>query len=208
MESKDIINSIDSIYQQFNIPSWLAQHMRRVAAVGECICDHWKATKLNKDDIVATLLIHDLGNIAKMDFDTPTALQLIVGDTKGVAYWKAMKEKMIQRYGNNDHEATLNMAQEISISDRLSFLLKNQKFLNNEFTMNSSDWELKICSYADQRVGPFGVLSLKERFKDFAKRYKQDRRYPPGVIQKIVDCAFKIEKQIFGNTTPQQENIN
>lgn len=208
MESKAIIKSIKEIYQQFHIPPWLALHMRRVAAVGEIICNHWQGQPLDKDDIVAVLLVHDLGNIAKMDFDTPDALQLMAGNTKGAVYWKATKEKMIRRYGSNDHEATLNMVQEIGVSGRLLFLLKNQKFLNNEFTMNSSDGELKICSYADQRIGPFGVLSLKERFKDFAQRYRHDKRYPPEAIQKIVACAFEIEKQILANMKLRAEEIN
>jgi predicted HD phosphohydrolase len=42
---------------------YLQLHMRRVAAVGELILS--AESDASKDDVVAALLLHDLGNIVK-----------------------------------------------------------------------------------------------------------------------------------------------
>lgn len=68
MDGGEIINSISKIYDRFNILPNLRMHMHRTAAVAEIICDNWKGPQINKDTVVAVSLIHDLGNIAKMNF--------------------------------------------------------------------------------------------------------------------------------------------
>lgn len=67
MDSEGVIGSIHGIYERFRIPGNLQMHMFRVAGVGELISNNWKGLDISKEDIVAALLIHDIGNIVKFN---------------------------------------------------------------------------------------------------------------------------------------------
>lgn len=184
--------------------------MLRVAAVGNLICDNWGGPKIIKEDIVAVLLIHDLGNIVKMDFDSNSGSKLIGAETKKVAYWKRVKKEVIRKYGDDDHIVSEKIANELKLSKRLKFILKNKVFNNNEFTVKSNDWEIKIAAYADQRIGPFGVLPLKERFAELKRRYKkkENKNVNNPKLGIFIECAFQIEKQVLRNTNLKPADIN
>jgi HD superfamily phosphodiesterase len=68
IKSKKIFDNLKYIYKKYYIPLNLQKHMLEVASVAEIICDNCKED-LNKEEIIASCLIHDLGNIIKMDFD-------------------------------------------------------------------------------------------------------------------------------------------
>jgi hypothetical protein len=210
MESKEIISLIHQIFADFKIIKNLQEHMLRAAAVGKIICDHWDGSAINKEDIIAVLLIHDLGNIVKMDFNDETGLKLIGDEIKRIDYWKKIKQETIKKYGSDDHIVSEIIAEELGINERLRFILKNKVFNNNENTAKSNDWEIKIAAYADQRIGPFGVLSLEERFRDLKQRYyqKENNNVNNPKIDIFIKCAFEIEKQILSNTNLKPEDID
>ena len=114
MKSQEIISSIQSIYDRFQIPPNIQDHMRRVASVGAMICDHWEGKKISKDDIVASLLLHDLGNIVKVPLENPNSKMLEQLADK-IEYWRQVKQKTIKLYGKGAHEATKNMMREINV---------------------------------------------------------------------------------------------
>ena len=66
--------TISQIYNKYSIPINLKKHMLRVAAVGKIICDNTKDIKINKNLIIKTLLLHDIGNILKFDFSKTNLL--------------------------------------------------------------------------------------------------------------------------------------
>jgi hypothetical protein len=210
MESKEIIYSIHQIFERFKTPKNLQEHMLRAAAIGNLICDNWNGPQINKEDIIAVLLTHDLGNIVKMDFDSEAGLKLLGEEEKKVDYWKQVKKEMIEKYGQDDHIVSEMMAEELEISQRLAFILKNKVFNNNEFTAQSDDWDIKIAAYADQKIGPFGVLTLEERFRELKERYaqKENQNTNNPKIDIFIDCAFQIEKQVLSNTSLNSEDIN
>ena len=184
--------------------------MLRVAAVGSLVCENWIGPKINKEDIIAVLLIHDLGNIVKMDFESEAGLKLIGDERKRIDYWKQVKREVIEKYGSDDHIVSEKMVDELWISERLKFILENHVFNNNEATVKYNDWGTKITAYADQRVGPFGVLSLKQRFRDLKERYsqKENENVNNPKIDIFIDCAFELEKQVLDNTTIGPKSIN
>ncbi len=206
MENSEIISSIKEIYERFKIPKNLQEHMLRVAASGELICDNWDGVELDKDMIVATLLIHDLGNLMKMDLDSEICLKLMGNEADRINYWKEVKKEIMEKYGKDDHEVTLNMANELAVSERMKFLLINKAFEKNKETFESDDWELKICAYTDQRIGPFGVLSLKKRMDDFRERYKS--RISLEYINSRIEFGQKIEEQLKEKMSILPEEIN
>jgi 5'-deoxynucleotidase YfbR-like HD superfamily hydrolase len=210
MESEGIIGSRHGIYDRFRVPQSLRLHMLRTAAIGGLVCAHWKGPRIRREDVVATMLIHDLGNIVKMDIGTEKGKEILGEEVARLEYWKSVREETIAAYGNDDHLATERMARELGASGRILSILQQKTSANNRRIAESDDWELKICAYADQRTGPFGILSLDERFEDLKRRYAV-RGHPLAqgpARDMLVACAFMIERQVLGHTDLAPEGIS
>ena len=191
---------ISEIYKKYNIPSNLQDHMLRAAAFAELLSENWRGTPINLQDIMTTMLIHDIGNIAKMDF---TNYNDSNEEKDSRVYWETIKKKFIRKYGADDHIATFNIASELELNPRILWLVINKIFVHNEMIANLNDYDLKICAYSDQRTGPNGIVSLKDRFEELKKRYGKK---PNASINHprsgyLIESALKIEKQILKNTS-------
>jgi pyruvate,water dikinase len=194
-------NDIAGVYCAYRVSPGLRMHMFRVAAVASFILKHWKGPQLDERAIILTSLLHDIGNIVKIDYDRFPILypeQLV-----NLQYWKSVREQIAHRYGHNDQEATLNIAREIGVPARVGDLIERNTFLRNEEILRSQDWELKICAYSDYRVGPRSVMPLAERLSEAKDRYRgvpnssvNDLRFP-----RLVECALQIEEQIAAHMT-------
>ncbi len=73
--------------------------------------------------------------------------------------------------------------------------------------IRSSDWENKLGKYADLRVGPHGVLTLKERFDDLHKRYAGKKVMRDPRLPSARHATFVVEKQVLSNTDLAPEDI-
>jgi hypothetical protein len=209
MDSRGIISSIHEIYARYNIPPTLQEHMLRATAVGELICDHWNGQGINKSDIVAVLLIHDLGNIVKMDMSSERGRTLMGTQAQRFSHWHDIQQKMIERYGKDDHVANERIAEEIGAHERLRFLVANKIFVRSDNVLASDDWELKIALYADFRVGPEGILSLAERFEEGRRRYagRGGSFYHPRV-EEFLQSVVEIEREVMAQTDIRAEDIS
>ncbi len=178
------------IYKIYSIPQNLQLHMLRVAAVGKSICDHSLSQDLDTDLIVKTLLLHDMGNILKFDFNNPSLFA--VHDQSQIQVYKETQISFKQKYGNNVDKATLQIIKEISADNRVAQLCEHShaeamgKYIDGEF------WHEKICYYADMRIGLNGALTVDKRFEDLKKRYPRERK---EMNQYHTVCKI-IEKQI------------
>lgn len=162
--------NIEAIYQQFELPKNLRAHMYRVAAVGEYLATHWQGpTSVDVSLVVSTLLLHDLGNLLK--FDLTNGVELFDPSERNVAYWQERQQEMRSRYGTSVHNTTLAMAAEIGAKPRVLELLNGMGSSRLSPTLESTDWELKICTYSDLRVDPLGFVTVEERFSDILSRY-------------------------------------
>jgi hypothetical protein len=150
----------------------LQRHMLRVAAVGKYLCEGWSG-EIDGSAVVDTLLLHDLGNLLKVDLNR--GLEFFDDDEQNVDYWRQVKSEMQNRYSEEEHEATSLMAREAGVRERVMFLLEHMGSIQLAHTGTSTDWELKVCTYADFRVGPDGFLTVRERFEDILERYKGRR---------------------------------
>lgn len=157
------------IFDHFKIPPKLQHHMYTVAGVGKYICEHWTGETINKEAIVKTLLIHDLGNLIKFDI-SPGAK--IYDTALKKPEWKKVQSDMRQKYGTDAHLATVQMAGEITDDQLIIKLINSMDSTNLENTFRLS-MEEKICEYADLRVTPNGITSMSERLDDIHKRYKE-----------------------------------
>ena len=212
MESKEIIKNITQIYSRFEVPSNLQMHQKRVASVGALIWDNRKENPKNdeiiKEDIVAALLIHDIGNIVKFDFSEKT-INILGKEAERIEHWKNVKKKIIQKYGKDDHDATWNMALELGASEGVKQLLQQVDFSRIEEVFKSNKLAFKICTYSDFRVGPFGIINLKERINDLKRRYKgRDDPLGKPECEYLYEFYYEIEKQLMKTLQISKEDIN
>lgn len=188
---------ITSVYQQYPITPTLAQHMIRAASVGAYIADHWIGNHiLNKDTIITMLLLHDTANIVK--FDLENFPQLLGNELPRIEYWKTQQKIFIENYGSDEHAATKEIAREVGIQGRAMELLNNMGSRHIKEMAEHNDFEQKICMYSDLRVGPFGILTVNERFDELIHRYK-GRAHELGNIEKTEEkrkWCLVIEKQL------------
>lgn len=201
------MQNILKIYEHYKIMPNLALHQLRVASVIYLIC---KNLTLEVDENIAIQsgLLHDMGNIIKFNLNYfPEFLE-----PEGLEYWQNIQKEFKEKYGNDEHEATQKILEELGIDKRVIAIDSKMIFGNLCIDKDSNDWELKLLHYADMRVGPFGILSYEDRMEDARKRYvnvlddemtrEKDRR------EILLACGKDIERQIFEHCSIKPEDIN
>jgi hypothetical protein len=206
--------NISEVYQKYQIMPQLAEHQLRVAAVGEIICENLLRGKtrnltrkdaeptfgIDKENIITALLLHDMGNIIKFDLTKTGAL---LNKDIDVGVWEKVKDEYIERYGNDEHHATIAIAKELQVSQRIMELIDAISFDTAMDNAQAQDFGKKICEYCDDRVSPHGVVSLEERLADLRLRYGY-RTVDAASIKKRdnFEAALRIiEQQIFEHAT-------
>lgn len=187
--------TITDIYTKYNILPTLALHQLRVAAVAKVVLE---AIGLQDNDIISACLLHDMGNLIKFRLtDFPEFLE-----PEGAVYWEHKKAEMIEKYGTNEHKATVAIAKEIGVSQHCLECVDAVGF-SQVIDIQQAPLSHKICNYADMRVGPYGVVTLQERFEDGRKRYasRTDRNLiKEERLQLLYEAAFQIERDIFSRS--------
>lgn len=198
------MRTIEDIYDAYDVPPELRLHMLRVAAVGAQILAHWHGPRVDDNMVTRVLLLHDIGNIVKMEFD-----DLPAEDLRAVARWRNLKDALIRHYGRDDHAISRSLAQEVGLSDAELDLMDAKVFVRNDTTLASADYGRKIAAYSDQRVAPTGVLPLLARLREAQERYsnKARSRMSRPDLPFLIDCATKIEDQLFVYCSLRPEDI-
>jgi 5'-deoxynucleotidase YfbR-like HD superfamily hydrolase len=207
------MNILD-IYKKYQIMPQLQEHQLRVAAVGGVICEHFAPLpnpprkgegirQVDRENIVAACLLHDMGNIIK--FNLKVTQNLLNRDID-IEYWQTIKDAYVKKYGNDEHEASMEIAKELDVSRRILDLIDAVGFLTAVPNAEGADFGKKICQYADDRVGPLGVISLEQRFADLRKRY-QNHKYDTQDRDNFENSLRKIEKQIFAHCSIRPDEI-
>lgn len=168
--------TIAQIYSRYRIMPQLQLHMYRVAAVGNVILDNWRGPQVNRDLITQVLLLHDMANIVKFDLS-------------GKPAWQKIQQDFISRYGSDEFQATVAIAQELKLTERMIYLIGHRSSPDLGQVVKSSDWELKLASYPDFRVAPGGVVSVKKRWDDISRRYR--RKTHPLAQADFIATAYR-----------------
>lgn len=182
----------------------LQEHQLRVAAVAKKICDSIP-NAVHTDSVIAACLLHDMGNIIKFDLSYfPQFLE-----PEGFEYWQSVKDDYIAKYGPEEHAATEAICREIGLSETIMSCVVSTGFSKVKRVLDNDSIEKKICCYADQRVGPHGVLSIDERLIDGRKRYANTKRSTLNSEQfeSIATALKELEAQIFSKSTITPELI-
>lgn len=196
--------NIQSIYDKYKIMPTLQLHQLRVAGVAQILCDSIPDFQ-DKNDVVVTCLLHDMGNIIKSDLNYfPEFLE-----PEGLEYWQEVKSKFIEKYSNNEHVATKMIIKEILDSEEIIRNVDQIGFSKSLETEKDASLSRKICVYSDMRVGPHGVLSIEERMADGRKRYegRKDKAMGSDFFETQAKALKEIEKQIFEKLSIRPEDI-
>lgn len=194
------MKTILQIYSDFQIIPNLQQHQLRVAAVAKQICES-QQVPVHTEDAIRACLLHDMGNILKFDFNYfPEFFE-----PQGRKYWEDVRDHFAKKYGQNEHAATLAIAQEIGVSKNILNLIDAVGFTHIPPTLQDQNLEKKICCYADQRVGPFGVISISDRLAEGKKRYAGRKNLDN--FDALAADLITLEQQVFTDSNLRPEQI-
>lgn len=204
--------NIIEIYKKYQIMPSLQLHMLRVGAVASILVRavlggaQNRLTTKEAQNIVTACLLHDMGNIIKFDLTyIPEFVQ-----PEGLEYWENVKKEFIERWGNNEHEATGKIILEITKSQDIFELSDQTGFSKAINVLKTKDLSKMICNYSDMRVGPNGILTLKQRTEDGQKRHLRNNsasKYDLN-FENTVMALLKIEECVFGGLSIKPEEIN
>lgn len=180
------------IYTEYNIPPNLQEHMYRVASLAKIITENWMGEKIDKEVLIKSCLLHDMGNLIKFTFD-PSQDKLLGSEYEDVDYWKKEQKKMVAKYGLDEHDATLEICKELNVDEQVLYVVRNKEFRNMKKITSSTNWELRLCRYCDSRIAPTGILSLEGRFDDVIERYKNKPGSLVSTNLRKAKYTFKLE---------------
>lgn len=197
--------NILSIYKKYKILPNLQEHMLKVAAVADIICDSWQGdSKLDKENIVLAALLHDMGNIIKIRLNHLPGLV----KAEDLEYWEEVKIEFIEKYGTDEHKATLEILKELNVDQEVLDLVNNIGHIHFCDQLLNGDFYSKIINYADTRVGPFGIISYADRMAEVSRRYSTYENYiGDEKHNKAVACGVEVEGIIFKNCKINPEDI-
>src|SRR3990167_3273696 len=193
---------VSQIYRKYQLMSSLQAHMFRVATVASEICDNFRKP-IDKDTVIAATLLHDMGNMVKIKLEVfPEFLK-----PKGLEHWKKIQENFVRKYGKDDYQATYKILKEIGVNQKVHKLIKAIEFRKDSLNVGHSNFEKKICLYADLRVAPTGITSLDARLKEVQDRYIRNKGISEKEFNNLSLSIRTIEKQIFAQTKIKPEDI-
>ena len=185
---------VTDVYKRYQITSSLQQHQLRVAAVAKMLCESL-SQPVDTETVTKACLIHDMGNIIKFDLNHQPELL----EPEGTTYWAKVQKEFIDKYGDDEHEATLQIARELGASQKVLDCIDAIGFSKINGNHFGGTVEQKICNYADMRVAPYGVVDIHERLADGRKRYsyRKDYSLPDNERSEVEVHLEKLEEDLF-----------
>ena len=185
---------IQKIYKKYRINKGLQEHMVRVAAVAEMVCEH-SPLPIDKTVVVSACLLHDMGNLIKVKFEAAPELF----EPEGVGYWQEVQAEMIELYGDVG-SATRAIVADIAPLDAIEETIEHASFNKMRDIAASGTLEAKLLEYADMRVALRGIVSMRERFDDIRARYVPVP-HPSEYIDELEAAAASIEVALFAGAS-------
>ena len=195
MNAQDIILTYSKIYESINIFSSIQLHQLRVAKVAKQIAS-MVSKDVDVDLLVAGSLLHDMGNIVKIDFNSSLAKEFLRFDEHDADYWNGVKEEHVKEYGDWSHDATSNILKKLEVEKVIVDLIDFASWQHIDEVIKSDDIHAKILAYSDYRVIPSGVSSLDDRLADLKKRYHDQKEFANSEAQRVDRLYHELEEQL------------
>ncbi len=183
---------IKDIYEYYSVPLPLQNHMIRVASVAKLICDKRIGESIDKEFVIQTALLHDMGNIVKMDFSLHDEW-----------YWNSIerrqkkREDIIAKYWTSAHEVTIAICKELWVKQKCIDgidLIWVESFIETQ--------------HADMSVDPWWIVQIWERLTDAKKRYPTRLWAQEPIYSQIYNKAHLCQQLLFWKTSIQPWDIN
>lgn len=199
------MRTVRDIYNAYRIMPALQEHQLRVASVAKFAAHHLQKP-LDTENVVLACLFHDMGNIIKSRFEL---LPELIG-AEGREYWEKVKSDYIYNYGENEHDATIQIAQEIGLPVAAVVYISCLGFSKMLDIVRDSSREQKLCEYADMRVSPFGIVSVEERLREGSVRYAKhpdEGGFNVVTYEELKAATYELERQLFEGQNIRPEDI-
>jgi len=183
---------LKEIYEKYQTPPNLREHMLSVARCAEFFKEHWQGVDIDWSTVILSCLLHDIGNIVKFDLSGSTDLLGAGGDD--FKHLKEVQIVFIEKYGADDHLATKMILEELHLNEQVITAVQNKSFGNSVAVAQGADWYTKILAYADLRVTPRGIGTLDDRVADIKARMPKYTERPD--FPQLIAAAYEVEKQI------------
>lgn len=196
---------IQDIYDQFPVRKNIQEHMYRVAAVAKMLVDALWLPDTSKHILISAALIHDIAKLIRIDLTTyPEANQ-----PEGLSYRKNIQQTMREKYGVDDEQATLQIIEELGLSDKVYTLVEQLSHINNpksllqgEGVFAALQWDnllLQILTYADRRVDPKGIVSIRDRHAELYARLVDEQAYNDQKLKELTLVEQKLSTMLQTN---------
>jgi hypothetical protein len=181
--------TIKDVYAKYQIMPQLSLHMRRVAGVGKLILDGWKG-EIDRDLVIRTLLLHDMGNIVKFDLSEAGQQKLKSAEVVDLPYWRKVQQEFWDKYGHDTHEVTKQINLELGQHDVIAVMEQELAGYAAGYPdrLMEQSWPAKILGYSDVRVTPVGVVPMKVRIEDLYARYGRELSW--------YDFLYELEERV------------
>ncbi len=178
----------EQIFERYRLPQLLQTHLWRTASLMELLLNHWHGPELDKELLIETMLLHDLGNLVKFDLTDTTPIMLL-SETE-LPMYRALQAKWHQKYGKVVDAVTVSFIKELRLANgpTMSQIILAHTDGTQATTVAQNDWSQKLCDYTDFRIAPHGLVTLQQRFDDLSKRYaarESGWKTPEKVAEKL-----------------------
>ena len=192
--------TLSQIYSVYNVLPSLQEHMLRVGGLVFAILDaldpkHAQIFKLQKQDLVQLALLHDIAKIVEIDLEYTKKLFPNKYTNEQIQFYKYVQKKLVKRLGKDHSIASESIIKELGLPTLWGALMRMIKFRYANFAYVYGITDLMLLIYADQRVSPTSVTTLKQRVYEGRKRF---------IAQKGTN---QYDKKLFENQLKALENI-
>jgi len=165
--------------------------MLRVASLAKIILDHWIGLTVDKESIIQACVFHDIAK--PMNFDLAKQAQFGMSSTEIVNLDK-LQRRLKTAYGDNEHHATVEVCKEIGCSPNAVKIVNNLEWSYIPSLLSKNDLESLIPIYVDMRVGPKGILTLKQRLEDLKARTGESEHEQNGIqLESLISNNVSID---------------
>lgn len=187
---------VTKLFSRYKVLPNIQSHLLNTASFAYILISNWKGNKIKNNLILESCLVHDIANIIKADLDKND--KILKEEIDNIEYWRKVKIEYTNKYGREADRATQLIVKEIGLSPLVNKIIQQSRFLNTTNIINSNNWELKVVTYSDFRIGPYGIVSLKERFREVKKRYKNKKKnvFIGEHADALIKQSFVLENQI------------
>ena len=159
--------TIKKIYEKYQIPQNLQEHMLKVGALADILTDSWTGAKIDKTAVVQAALLHDLAK--PMNFDLAKQAQFGMSPAE-IDELEKLQNHLKEKFGTDEHVATVGVIKDLGCNSTVVRIVDSLEWSYIPRAIKDDDVESLIVIYCDMRIGFNGILTLDDRLADLKTR--------------------------------------